>query len=650
MRSGLQVANFPTINLGLGVSGLGPSSPNAVTDGRFENHALSGDAIRVVGRHTVKLGATFRVNRASLFQSNSGSGSFTFTEGFTRAAFNSAAGGSVVASLLLGLPFADGQTTAGGVGYEPALAVQVRCGAVYVQDDWRVNRRLTLNLGLRWDSDRPLTERFNRTSWFDFNAVPQLNVPGLGPLHGGLVFAGINGNPRSNKDPDNNDFGPRVGVAYSVTNWFVVRSGFGIMYSPTLDSQPTAANTGALGFNAFTDYVSTTDGGRTPYRTLSNPFPDGFNTPTGARNGLLTFIGAQTTNAQVRTDRTPYVAQWHFNTQYEWRRKQVLFDVGYAGSAGVKLPEQAQLNQLPDQFLALGDQLSTKIANPFFGTVPTNSLEPATTTVGQLLRPYPQFNKLVQTWGSLAHSSYHALQAKFRKRYRGGLQMLAAYTWSKMLDDNSGSFNGGNQSPGATDNNRRDLDKSYSAFDIPHRLVGSFQYELPLGPGRPFLNRKGVVNAVAGGWVVSGIATYASGAPISVGAVGNTTGSFDGASRPNRTGISSGTPGSPVERIDNYLNPAAFVMAPSFTFGNAGRFLPDTRGPGRQNWDVSIGKVMPLGERRRLELRGAAFNLLNHPNFLGPYPPATMFGQRQFGVITQVDNARAVQLAAKLIF
>ncbi|MBZ5624220.1 MAG: TonB-dependent receptor [Acidobacteriia bacterium] len=588
MRSGLQVANFPTISLG-GCAGLGPSTSFAVADSKFESHNFSADAIRAVSGHTVKFGGTFRVNRASLFQATSPSGSFAFSEGFTRESYNSSRGGSAVASLLLGLPFTANSSTSGGVGYEPALAVQARYGGLYVQDDWRVNSRLTLNLGLRWDSDRPLTERFDRTSWFDFNATPPVTAPGLGPLRGGLVFAGRNGAPRGNKDADNYNFGPRAGLAYSVTPHLVIRSGIGIMYSPSLNGGPTATNTGALGFNAFTDYISSIDSGRTPFTTLSNPFPNGFNKPANGRDGLLALIG-QSVNAQVRGDRTPYVAQWHFNIQHELRN-EMLFDVGYAGSAGVKLPAMAQLNQLPDQYLALGNGLNSQVTNPFFGIIPaTSSLGAPKITAGQLLRPYPQFNKVIQTWGSLAHSSYHALQAKFRKRYRRGFQVLAAYTWSKMLDDNSGAINGGNQGPPFADNNRRDLDKSYSAFDIPHRLVASFDYDLPFGAGRR----------------VSGIATYASGAPISVAAIPNLTGSFDGNARPNRTGISSRTPGSPSDRIDNYVDRAAFSLTPPFTFGNAGRFIPENRGPGRQDWDVGITKSFPISEKFHLDFRAEA--------------------------------------------
>jgi hypothetical protein len=329
----------------------------------------------------------------------------------------------------------------------------------------------------------------------------------------------------------------------------------------------------------------------------------------------------------------------------------VLFDIGYAGSAGVKLIAQAQLNQLPDQFLSLGDALTQRVTNPFLGIIaPTSSLGNAQTTVGQLLRPYPQFDGLFQTWTSLGHSSYHALQAKMRKRYRGGLEFLAAYTWSKMLDNNSGAFSGGNQAPAFTDNNRRDLDKSYSSFDIPHHLVASFVYDLPFGAGRRLLNYKGAVNALTGGWHVSGIATYASGAPISIGSTSNTTGSYGGNPRPNRTGVSSRTPGRPVDRIDNYLNPAAFTFSVPFTFGNAGRFLPENRGPGRRNWDMAIAKSFPISERLHLDFRAAAFNLLNHANFLGPYGPATIFGQSAFGTISAAEPARAMQLALKLNF
>ena len=200
-----------------------------------------------------------------------------------------------------------------------------------------------------------------------------------------------------------------------------------------------------------------------------------------------------------------------------------------------------------------------------------------------------------------------------------------------MLDDGSGSFNGGNQSPAFMDNNRRDLDKSYSVFDIPHRFVASFENELPFGAGRPLLNYRGLANAIAGGWRVSGIATYAAGPPISITQSGtNQTGSFDGNARPNRTLIPITTTGSVEDRIDNYLNRAAFSASPPYTFGNAGRFIPDARGPGRQNWDAALAKSFPIREKFHVDFRAEAFNLLNHANFLGPFPN-TGFGLTTFG-------------------
>src|SRR5262249_31100886 len=481
MRSAAQVANLPAITV-VGYAGLGAvnAQPGSV---KLESHALTGDAARVAGRHTVKFGGTYRVQRESILQTSAPSGLFQFNEGFTRQMFSGNAGGHPIASLLLGLPCRP--TTAGSLGHEPALALQMRYGALYAQDDWRVNERLTLNLGLRWDGDRPLTERFDRTSWFDFGATLPLTVPGLSPLRGGLVFAGRNGAPRGNRDADNNNFAPRAGLAYKVSRAVVLRSGFGIMYAPLTGIGPTTATTGAFSFNASTPFVGTSDGGRTPYTTLSDPFPRGFNTPANGQDGLLTFIG-QDLRALVRADRTPYMAQWHFNAQYELRN-EMLFDVGYAGSAGVKLLAQTQLDQLPDQYLGLGDALNRVAPNPFLGIIPsTSALGQPLTTASQLLRPYPHLNSLTYNWGTFAHSSYHSLQTKFRKRYRSGLQMLAVYTWSKMLDDSSGgaSGSGGNQTPPSVDNYRRDLDKSFSAFDIPHRFVANFEYELPFTAGR----------------------------------------------------------------------------------------------------------------------------------------------------------------------
>jgi hypothetical protein len=393
--------------------------------------------------------------------------------------------------------------------------------------------------------------------------------------------------------------------------------------------------------------LASLDSGRTPFANLSNPFPAGFAQAENASQGLATSLG-EVINAQVRSDRVPYSMQWNFGLQYEIRT-DLLLDTAYAGSAGVRLPASAELNQLPDQFLALGDELRRQVENPFFGVFPiTGVLGAPVVSAGQLLRPYSHLSGLLHVNGSLAHSSYHSLQTKLRKRYSRGLHLLAGYTWSKLLDDTSG-ITGGDHNPGYTNSNHRRLDKSLSALDIAHRLVASFQYELPFGPGHRFLAGRGVTSALASGWSLSGITTIQSGSPLSISSQRDTF-SFVAFQRPDSTGRSSRTPGGTRERLDHYFDPAAFVAAQPYSFGNVGRFLPDNRGPALQSWDLSIAKVVPLGEARRLEIRADFFNALNNVNFGPPTADATIFGLRQFGSITEAEAARIVQLALKLRF
>ncbi len=640
VQAAAQFPIFPTVSV-TGYSQLGPES-SYIIGNKFETHTWNGDSSRLVGTHTVKFGGAYRLNRVSNFRPNNPNGSYTFNDGFTRRFFNRTGGGDAIASMLLGL------AGGGQMRSEPSLSLQVKYAAFYVQDDWRVSSRLTLNLGLRWDGDFPQTERFDRASWFDLNAPLPLNVPAVGPLRGGLVFAGSRtpGASRGVKDFDANNFAPRVGFAYKVANRLVVRSGAGMFFSPTTGFGPNATNAGALSFNAITPYNSSIDGGRTPYATLRNPFPDGFIPPENGANGLLTFIG-QGVNGNLRYDRVPYSAQWNFNLQYELPGS-LLFDVAYAGNSGVKLQANSNLNQIPDSALPLGDELNRVVANPFFGRIPAaTTLGAQTTTAAQLLRPFPAIAGLTHQWGSQAHSSYHALQAKFRKRYANGLQFLAAYTWSKTIDDVS-SVAGflGDQNPGYTNNNRRDLDRSLSASHIPHVFNLNWQWEMPFGKGMRWFNRGGALHHVVGGWTLNGIATMQAGTPISIDSRNNTTASQGGGQRPNSTGKKSATTGAAKDRIRGWFDNAAFVDAPPFTFGNVGRLLPENRGAALRNFDISILKNFALTERFRLQFRTELFNAFNIVNF--DNPSGTTFGQPAFGRITGADAARIVQFGLKL--
>lgn len=602
---------------------------------KFETYTATADASKLIGRHTVKMGGTYRSNKVSNFRPNSPAGLYSFNENWTRRFFNQAGGGDSIATMLLGY------VQGGAIRQEPALALSVPYVALYFQDDWRVSDRLTLNLGLRWDSDRPLRERHLRASSFDFDAVQDFTAPGLGQLRGGLVFTGRNGASDLVKDADNNNFAPRFGFAYQLNKRIVLRGGAGFFYSATTGIGPSANGAGALSFNSITPVVSSNDGGRTPFSTLGNPFPAGFNVAENGALGLRTFLG-QGINANVRNDRTPYNVQWNYNVQYQ-AKDNLLFDIAYAGNAGVKLLAQSDFNQLPDRFLSLGDDLNAVVANPFRGIAPaTTGLGGATTTRGQLLRPYPQFLGVTHTWGSQAHSSYHGLQTKLRKRFASGLQFLAAYTWSKTIDDTS-SVAGflGQQNPDYTNNNRKDLDKSVSAVNIAHRFVANFQYDLPFGKGRRFLSNANVfTDAVLGGWNVSGISTIQSGLPMAINSNQNLTFSYGGDARPNSTGMSSVTTGSTKERINRWVDPAAFVDAPRFTFGNVGRLLPDNFGPGLQNWDLSLLKnfKLPWRDSMRLQFRTEMFNALNRANFNNPGTLA--FGLTNTGALVRPDFAR----------
>lgn len=311
---------------------------------------------------------------------------------------------------------------------------------------------------------------------------------------------------------------------------------------------------------------------------------------------------------------------------------------------------------MPNEHQALGDRLNEQVENPFFGVIPSNlGLGRRMVSVGQLLRPYPQFTGLNTPRGYEFHSSYHALQMKVRKRYTTGLQLLAAYTWAKMIDDVS-SVAGflGAQNPGYTNHYDKRLDRSLSGLDIAHRLVVNYQYELPFGRGKALLDRSGWVNQVVGGWQLNGITTMQSGLPMGITSRFNNLNSFGGRQTPNRVlGQQPLTTGAVSERLGGrfgsqpYLNANAFEQPPDFMFGNMGNIMPDAREPEYVNWDVSILKDFPFSERVRLQFRAEFINFFNHTVFRRPN---TSFGNNNFGNITAAESARIGQLGLKLYF
>src|SRR5262245_11465266 len=341
-------------------------------------HAVQSSLTKVLRRHTVKFGIDLRQMPIGELQPNAPQGSFNFDARFTGAdPLNcTTSSGIPIASFLLGFP------SSGSIDFNPAVSISSNYVGAYVQDDFKMSSKLTLNAGLRYEVETGRNERYDRLSWFDPNAPsPIASKVGLPNLRGGLQFAGVGGNPRRQKNSDFNNLGPRLGFAHSLNARTVVRGGYSLLYLP-MTGDDTGRSLGGEGFFAATSYVSSVDGGLTPAGRLSDPFPSGLNQPPGSTQGLLTLLG-QDIITVFRDDRSAYAQEWNLNVQRELPGA-FLFDIAYAGMKGTKLPIDIQLNQLPPQYMALGPQLLDRVPNPFFGFISVGTLSDPTVTASQL--------------------------------------------------------------------------------------------------------------------------------------------------------------------------------------------------------------------------------------------------------------------------
>ena len=304
----------------------------------------------------------------------------------------------------------------------------------------------------------------------------------------------------------------------------------------------------------------------TPITFLNNPFPNGLSQPSGSKLGAGTGLGQSIGFASLE-DVTPYSEQWNFNIQRELPGA-VLLEIGYAGSHGLKLPSSLSLNQLPDSALALGNSLRDQVPNPFYGQISTGILSTPTVARAQLLRPFPQFDTITAYFQTWASSAYHSLQIKAEKRYAKGLTIMGAYTRSKLIDYDIGSFAGETLGGGAIQdwNNLRGGSRSISQLDQPNRFIANSVYALPFGK-----DLHGIGGKVLGGWEVSAILSLFSGGPIGITSATNNTFSQGGGQRPNWTGVN---PSVPNPTPDHWIDATQFSNPPAFTFGNVGRTLP----------------------------------------------------------------------------
>lgn len=656
------IPQLPTIEVSGGYSPAGPSSASIGTqpwsylrEGQ-ETHHLLGTLSWVRGSHELKFGAEGRMHRINFTQPGTPGGLFIYDfTGTSQQPFSG--GGDAMASFLIGV---GGPGTWGQYEIPNYVSTQSFQYAGFVQDNWKVSQKLTLNVGLRYDLSLPRTERYNRMNSLDPNVVSPVQVPGLGTLHGGEIF--MSSSNRSNYNADYHNFGPRFGFAFKALPQTVLRGGYGIFYSTVRSG---AAGTGPLGYSGYdqtTPWITSyQNDGATPWGRLSDPFPVvGVKYPPGNSHGLLNDVGFGASGPIPSRDSiTPYEQTWSFGIQRELP-SNIVVDATYVGKKGTHLyfGGAGGLNYLgpqiehysPDQIAAL----NTYVNNPFAGVItdPNSPLSSPTIQASALQVPYPQFpNGFGGDSPPWANSSYNAFQLRVEKRFSRGLQFLVTYTFSKSIDDASTTDGNVTWLGGTTslqDPNNRRLERGLSTFDIPQVLQFSYVYELPIGRGKPIGgDMPKVLNAVVGGWQTNGIWRFNDGRPIIPGLSGGQSLPTYGGQRPNLVGTPKRNHGS--DFLTNYFaNPEVFVVPPPFTLGNAPRTIGSVRQPGQANATLSMFKEFPMNiirEGMRLEYRFEAFNALNHPQFCGPN---TQVNSGAFGTITCTANSpREVQMALK---
>jgi hypothetical protein len=613
-----------------------------------EDRGLGGSFTRIIGSHTLKAGGDVRIGPYNYLQLAGGTGAFGFDKTLTSSNPTSPAGGYDFATFMLGYPTSGSIPTANPVSGEQIYR------DVYIQDDWRATRKLTFNLGLRYEQPGPWSERYNRLSDFLPDAVSPLAATTGLPLMGAFTLVDTTARPsRNNVNMSTLLFGPRAGLAYQLTPKTVLRMGYGLFYLPN-NSIPGADPHSDLVDTATNTFVGSTNGGLTPGNLISNPFPNGLIQPAGRSNpNFESALWGTGPAAIIANTLTGNAQQWNVNIQRELPMGLFL-DAAYAGSKGTHLPlSSGQRDQLPDQYLSLGSALLKQTPNPFLGLVNQGSLTGATIPYEQLLRPYPQFNGLTVGAFSGGDSIYHSLQIRMEERLPAG-SIGIAYTYSKLMSyggDTVGPADSVYTSPGVQDWNNFRGEKAPSGYDVPQRLVVSYVLDLPFGHGRRFgASLTGLANKLASGWGFEGISTFQKGFPLALTATPNTTNSDGGGERPNNNGQNAALNKSAQSRLSEWFNTADFSAPPAYTFGGVSRTVSAIRGAGVANWDTSIFKNTRLGDEHAptLQFRAEFFNLFNRVQF---GPPGLALGTPQFGVITsQFNQPRLMQLALRLSF
>jgi hypothetical protein len=651
----------------------------------------------VRGRHTVELGFQQEITLDDYAQSNIISGYLGFDGTYTGNP------GFGFADYLNG--WATNPEQVGNHFYGTAVIPNLVAGkqkltAAFANDTFHASNKLTLNLGLRYEYQSPWSERHNRQSYFDPSAVDPLASQAIGSVGGptsavlGAVRLVDSATRSSRYNLDENRIGiaPRIGFAYSFDPKTVLRGGYGLFWIPLDASWATNPLNDPVN-SIQTEYTGNNGNPNIPTNTITTPWIN-FVEPPGAsidaKTGLP-LVALDEEGASSPTFENPaygygYMQQWNVDVQRTlwggW-----FADVAYAANKGTHLPAyNQQVDQLGDNYLAQAAQqvasgtptqcsypgvtapagkacIAQFVANPFQATSAAGSyLSSATTTIGNLMLPYPQFNGLQYAGAGSFASTYNSLQATLQKRFAGGGTVLAAYTWAKLLSntDTITSWLEPGGKGGIQDWNNLRAEKSISSQNVPQHLIVSYVLDLPFGKDRKFLSDASpLANKVIGGWGVDGVTTFQNGFPVNISSGGNGANYYGGGLRPNVVaGCNKKTPGSGAARVLNglagnagWINPACFTTPAPYTWGNEPR-VDNLQASGIENWDLAAFKKTTFGPDQKIgfEFRVEIFNTFNRVQFI---PPSNTTGSSNFGVISgqgQMNTPRLVQFAGKVVF
>lgn len=661
----LQSATFPSISLG----GVGSTASIGASNGGptvYASHNAVVVATKTISRHNIKAGYAYRAFNVYTNPTAGGAGAFAFNGQYS----NAAGGGNTnspgaIADLIMGLPSSATLTLNSGVFINTETY-----HSIFAQDDLRINEKLTVNFGLRYEYEDGQSEQRNR---YNVGFNPNVASSYLGAngatvnVKGGIEFAGQNGAPTNCCQNSHTKFSPRVGVSFAPRKDLVIHAGFGVFFAPV---GIAAATTGYSQTSTYAPGVATGPVAVGASAYLSNPFSAGVLQPTGNTLGPLTGIGSSftgsstyafTTGLQDYQKRYPLVEQYSVDLQQQFPH-DVLIKLGYYGAHARNFANYTNINQLPDAVLATyapggakaGSSLATKVANPYYATTigglpATGVVATPTVAQGQLLLPFPQFGA-VNELQSTGYSNYNSLVVKAEKRMAKGLTVLGTYTWAANWDNiwSTGSQIYSTYGPQDAYNPKAEYARSINS--IPNRFTALVTYDLPIGHGRKyFANVNRFVDTLIGGWQINDEWIIQNGVPVSVvqnnlsaGTYG-VTGIGGSYQRPNLAGDihSACMAGHPQSHLGAYgtagglsyvkpafINPLAFSPAPAYTYGNAPRSLP-CRQPGTDNSNVSLFKDFKLSERFSFQFRAEALNAFNTPQFA---QPSTTLGITPTGV------------------